>query len=62
MIKTQPVADRGGLANRVKNKLSQIAIRTLRAPYFYPDPHFHAVGRKGYKKGTNFCRLKYGLL
>ena len=38
MIKTQPVADRGSLVNRVKNKLSRIAIRTLRAPYFYPDP------------------------
>ena len=38
MIKTQPVADGGSLVNRVKNKLSRITIRTLRAPYFYPDP------------------------
>ncbi len=38
MIKTLPVADRGSLVNRVKNKLLRIAIRTLRAPYFYPDP------------------------
>ena len=38
MIKTQPVADGGSLVNRVKNKLPRITIRTLRAPYFYPDP------------------------
>ena len=38
MIKTQPVADGGSLVNRVKNKLPQITIRTLCAPYFYPEP------------------------
>jgi hypothetical protein len=42
MIKTQPVADGGSLVNRVKNKLPRITIRTLRAPYFYPDPQIPA--------------------
>jgi len=44
MIKTQPVADGGSLVNRVKNKLPRIAIRTLRAPYFYPDPKSTRAG------------------
>jgi len=57
MIKTQPVADRGSLVNRVKNKLSRIAIRTLRAPYFYPDPTSPIVpGLHRLKKVTGLQR------
>ena len=57
MIKTQPVADGGSLVNRAKNKLPRITIRTLRAPYFYPD---HAPEVEYISKGKVHKRYDFG--